>query len=499
MAIFGFGKKGSADAGADAPKDAKAPVAFSPENAAKFFGHARTSHEAGNYEYAMSMWLRGLKFHPVDMNALQAFFQSAAAFGDDPKSKKGIDKDLTREFSGSSELDKYLRALLEWSLKPLDPACAVAACEAAGKLGLPEPTKWIGDRAMGAAMRDKKPRKDHFLKLKDALARVGAFDKAAVAADAALKIDPSDGELAAEMRNLAAQTAMTKGGFDQTGQAGGFRANIRDADKQRKLEDADKIVKTEDTVDRLITDAKADYESRPEDPAALQVYVKRLLERGKPEDEARALKLLDEAHKKFGQFRFRQAAGDLRIRQARRRVAEAKSILEANPLDEDSKSVYATAVDSLAALEIEEYTMRVAAYPTDLGFKFELGRRLFARGQYDDSIALFQEAQNDPKHRVQVLNMLGQSFHKIDYIDEAVETFRRALEARDTPAELQMELRYNLLCALQSKAESSRELVVAEEADKIASSIAVVQFNYRDIRQRRDTLKKLITELKARG
>ena len=38
--------------------------------------------------------------------------------------------------------------------------------------------------------------------------------------------------------------------------------------------------------------------------------------------------------------------------------------------------------------------------------------------------------------------------------------------------------------------------VSAEEADKLASAIAIHQFNYKDIRARRDVLKKLIADLK---
>jgi hypothetical protein len=59
-----------------------------------------------------------------------------------------------------------------------------------------------------------------------------------------------------------------------------------------------------------------------------------------------------------------------------------------------------------------------------------------------------------------------------------------------------MSLRYGLLTSLQTKAEADRDLAVAEEADKLASAIAVQQFNFRDIRARRDALKKLISDLK---
>lgn len=503
MAIFGFGKKPDKpdDEKTDDAKGGKpdqAALVYSPEKAAKFYEHARVKHETGAYDYAMQMWLRGLKFDPADMKATQAFFQSAASFLQEAKSKKEFDKAHLSEFKAKSELDKYLLAIFEWSMEPTEAVPAVAATEQAGKLGLTEPARWIGERALALALRDKKPRKDWFIKLKDALSRVGVYDKAAIAADAAYKLDPNDSELGTEARNLAAKMAMTSGGFDKTGEAGGFRSNIRDQDKQRKLEEAERVGKTEETLDRVIVDTEADLARRPDDPAVIAVLAKRLVERGTPADQERAYSLLMAAYAKLKQFNFRQSAGEIRIRQQKRRALDAKQNAEANPLDDEAKAIYRKETETLIELEIAELRLRFEAYPTDIGIKYELGRRYFARGQYDDCIGFFQESQNDPKYRAPSQNMLGQSFLKIDYVDEAIETFRRAMEHRDLPNELQMELKYNLMVALVKKAEAGRDLLAAEEADKIASSIAVVQFNYRDIRGRRDALKKLIADLKVK-
>ena len=52
--------------------------------------------------------------------------------------------------------------------------------------------------------------------------------------------------------------------------------------------------------------------------------------------------------------------------------------------------------------------------------------------------------------------------------------------------------------ALQGVAGDERSLSAAEEAEKIASAILIKQFNYRDVRGRRDELKKLILELKGK-
>jgi tetratricopeptide (TPR) repeat protein len=159
--------------------------------------------------------------------------------------------------------------------------------------------------------------------------------------------------------------------------------------------------------------------------------------------------------------------------------------------------MYDQHVEDLNKLEVGEFKLRVEAYPSDLVRKFELGKRLFVAGDLDGAIGLLQEAQNDPKNRVASLMYLGQAFVKIDYVDEAIETFRRALDSREISPETTLELRYYLVTALQAKAESTRDITTAEEAEKIAASITAQQFAYRDIRARRDAVKKLVNEIRA--
>jgi tetratricopeptide (TPR) repeat protein len=466
---------------------------FSPEKAKRFFDHARTVHEATNYEYAMTSWLSGLRQDPGSMEGVEGFFRSAAAWlGADPK-RKGPSRELARTFAGKTPVERYLTALLEWGCNPTDSSLGVRATIAAAELGLAKPTVWIGERALALVGKDRRPRKDAFLQLMQAFSKVGAFELAVQAGEGACRVDPQDGKLQAEVRNMSAQATMSKGGFDQTGQVGGFRANIRDAEKQRRLEEEERLVKTEETLDRLIEHAKADYEARPGDKPTIRKYAERLLERGTPEDEETAHSVLMKAYETTREFAFRQAAGQIRLRQARRRVNK----LAAESNGEASAAVEAARKEYLA-LELEELKLRVENYPTDLGLKFELGKRLFDLGQYEEAIGLFQEAKAEVKNRSKVLSYLGQAFYQIQFYDGAVETFRQALEG--LPAgeqELAMELKYGLMVALQGRAEESGSLEDAEEAHKLVSQIAIQQFNYRDVRQRRETLKALVAKLKG--
>ncbi|MCG3121904.1 MAG: hypothetical protein GIKADHBN_00277 [Phycisphaerales bacterium] len=472
---------------------------FSPEKAQRFFHHAQTVHDTTNYEYAMQLWLSGLRLDPTSVSGLQKFFVSAAAFLTKEGEKARPSKDVTKAIASGSPVDKYLMSILEWGMRPSEATAAVRSAEQAAALGLREAVEWIGVRAFNSVVKDKKPRKDLLIKLKDAANKAGAYTLAVQSAEAALRIDPTDGELAAEIRNLSAQETMNKGGFEKAGEVGGFRSNIKDAEKQRLLEAQDAIVKSADTMDTLIKAAEEDHASRPTDVAAAQVLIKRLRERGRAEDISRAIKLNEEMYALTKQFVFREQAGDLRLAVARQRKRALEELAQSRPNDAAAAANLDKAQRDYLEFELEEFKLRVEAYPTDLGRKYALGEKYFNLGLMDESIALFQESQNDPRLRAQSLKYLGRSFLKIGWIGEAIETFRRALDARDVLPDLAIELKYDLMLSLLAKARQDRDIGAAEEADKIASSIAIQQITYRDIRAKREELKKLIGDLRTGG
>ena len=372
---------------------------FSPDKAARFFEHAKTVHETTNYEYAMQSWLAGLRQEPTSMRGLEGFWNSSVAFNGENDGKPPS-KETLRMFGGRNDVEKYLEALLQWGIKQFDALLAVKAAEAAAKLNMPEPVYWIGTRAMFVAAQEKKPRKELFLKLMEVFGKVGAFDKCVEAGSAAMKLDPTDGKLAAEVRNLAAQATMNRGGYENTGQTGGFRANVRDADKQRLLEEGERIAKTDEVLERVIREAKADYETRPDDVQAILKYLKLLRERGRPEDEKTARELAMKTYETTKQFRFREIYGELRLRLASRKLNEYKAAADKDPKNVQANATYQQARIKFAEMEIEELKLKVEAYPTDLGLKYQLGRRDYELGNFDDAIGLWRAVQRN-QHAVE--------------------------------------------------------------------------------------------------
>ncbi len=487
---------GAGEGSVDAGSPGSGGLPSDSARAAKFYKHAQSVHDTGNYEYAMTLWLQGLRQDPASQTGLELFMKSALDFAARAK-KPGATKDQLKNFDGKDGVDRYLRALLVWGARPADVPAGMKAIAAGTKLGVAEGAYWIGERVLNRARGDEKPKKETFVKLKDLFLELGAYDLAVQAGNDALSLDRTDTALEAQLRNLSAQATMTSGGYDATGDTGGFRKNIRDDEEQRLLEEGDRIVKTEDAQSRLLAAAKQDYEARPSDSAAVLKYANALIDGGTSAGEKLAMEILLKAHKDLSEFRFRQKAGDVQLRRARRKLRQLREAAKNG--DADAEQTLEQAETKYIEMEIKELELCVHAYPTDLGFKFQLGKRHFTLENYDQAIEYFQQSQNDAKSRFVSQVYLGQAFDAVGWHTEAVETLRGALQAYDSPDDnLGIELRYALMTALLRKAADSGDIADAQEAGALASGIAMRDIGYKDIRAKRDQIKQLVTELKAK-
>lgn len=477
-----------------------------PAKAARFYEHAQAMDDASNYGYAMTLWLKGIRLDPANLNALESFMKSAAGFTTHPDPERPRDpppktpkREQLEEFSGRGAWDRYLAALLHWGVKPMDWSAGLRAFEAAVKLGYREAADWIGRRVLGVAGEDPKARKDAFVRMMNLFLEIDAYSQAVVAGEIACRLDPTDARLAAEVKNVAAQATMKRGGFEegQKVEAGAFRKAVKDIQAQREVEEEERIVKTEEVQTRAIDRARTDYESRPTDVGAVQKYARLLLERGTFEDEKTAFQVLIRAFRDTQNYRFKSLAGEIDLRVARRQVREFKMAAAAEPGNVEKQQTAARAERRLAEMEAKEYEERVANNPTDLQLRFDLGERLLAIGEDEKAIEQFQQARAAPGVAAHALKGLGVAFARLGWLDEAEQSWRDAIESHSVQTDdLAIELRYGLMEVMQRKAEESRDLPSAEEAFKLASGIAVQRIGYRDIRQRRQQLQDLVKSLR---
>lgn len=496
-----FGKKKKDDAGDSGDTDASGgSVAGSggftrnEGKARKFFDHAEGAVEKNSLEFAIEMYVGGLRFDADNMIRHEQLFAVAqrrkAAGG---KRAGGKDK----KSLGSSVVDKMLLAEKIWAYDFTDQdnaidffSRAVAADAVEQDLNLTEVADWIGTMALEIPVA--KPRLRNWTKIRDLFEKLGIFDKAVLACRKALHMDMNSEALQQSMKDLEAQAYSSK---SSSGDKGNFRDNIKDEDLAAE---SARSGRGASAVDQAINARREEYEEDPEDLDRVKKLVDALLKKEAFEEDEQAMKLLARAHKTSGQYIFKVRVGDIKMKQFTRELRQLKQFVEAAPEDDSYRERYKDTLKEKLAFEIEEYADRVKNYPTDLRLKYELGRRQFATGQFDDAIGSLQQASEDPKSRTSARMYLARCFMKKEWFDEAVETITNAAEAYGiTDDTTGKELNYDKLKAQLAAADHNDDLEMAEAAAKTASEIVRADIGYKDIRDLKTQSAALVKRLKG--
>ena len=133
---------------------------------------------------------------------------------------------------------------------------------------------------------------------------------------------------------------------------------------------------------------------------------------------------------------------------------------------------------------------------TNREMKADLGRVEFDLGRYEDAMAAFQAAKDDPKLKVNSAWMLGRCFEKEGWHTEAVGEFREALAALDsTQGEKELEIKYDLMNSLIEQARAEKNAQAARDAAEVCSYILRKNIAFRDIRERRKQVDALVKEI----
>lgn len=488
--IFGWRKGESGTGGAPS-------FQAQPDKAAKFFEHARTVASTGNHEYALKLFADGLKFDPSNLAAHQAMYETAIQFFQ-ANGKPATGKDL-RTIEGSGSVHAMVIAEYTWMRDLNNVSAAMRLMEAAGKAEQSGFGQWLAPKLLNMLRKalEKKPNKKTWVQAIDLFSAVDAWKEAFECGEEAQRADPGNSDLEQRMRQLTAARAIQQGGYQQNfGQSGAFRAQVRDTDKQKQLEAAQSISGAGGSEEIALEAAKKDFEDNPMSPEAINRYGALLRKRGTPQDEEKAIEVFTLGFQRLSEYRFKMNADDVRLLQARRAEREARAALEQAPDNPALQQTHEAARQRLLDLESQVFRERVAKYPTHRDLKAELGRVEYELGNYEEAMAAFQAAKDDPKLRVYAAWMLGRCFAKAGWMSEAIEEYREAIGALDaTQAERELEIKYDLMLALIALAQQEKSSALAKEAADICSTIVRRNISFKDVRQKRKDVDELVRAL----
>ncbi|MFA6133326.1 MAG: tetratricopeptide repeat protein [Phycisphaerae bacterium] len=437
-----------------------------------FFDRADEVVETGNWDFAIEMYLEGIKREPDNV---QRGHQRLWEAGLKRKYKGGKPASMIEQLKHRPGKDPVTNLVNAQFLMAKDPG-ALAHMElvlkCARALSLPATTKWIADIMLEWQSKAVKPPKRVLLLLIDAYAAIEEYRLAIEACQIALKFSPEDNALVDMLSDFSAKHTIKKGKYDQEGD---FVKGVKDLKTQEDLIQKDSLSQSKSFLEEHVDKARADYLASPTVIGKINILVDTLLKLEREEAETEAVNVLTKAHQETGSYQFKSRIGDIRIAQMTRKYRKLAAAGDKEAAIEQAKRQL--------AFEIEEYSERAVNYPTDLGLKFELGRRLFMAGRYDDSIGLLQQAQREPRRQLQAMNYLGQAFAKKGWLPEAAQTLERALQVEGMTETATLNIRYSLGDVLEQMGELQR-------AQEQFSKVAQADFNFKDVRARVDVVRK---------
>lgn len=468
-----------------------------PDKARPFLDRARDVAEKGNATYALQLFANAVRFDPANIAIHDAFFECAKVFfaaGGAPAKPADL-----KQLESATAVDRFAQAEYSWMRDPNNLDRALELLDAAGKAGQVEFGGWFAPKALNlvASAMAKKPNKKVWKRAKDLFSDVQAWNEAFIAGEQAVKLDPTDTELINDLKQLTAARAIQQGGYDQTaGAEGGYRKNVRDLERQRELEASESITGSGGSDERNLELRKKAYQENPLSTENVQLYAQALRKSGDPEQEKLAYQVYMQAWTALKEYRFKQAAGEIKISRARRQLAAITAKAAQNPADAAAQADAEKARRAVLELEIAEYKERAAAYPTDRTVKYEIGRIMADQGKAEEAMPYLQQAKEEPKLRMAAAHLLGRCFAAEKWHVEAVEEYKAALSWVDpSQSDRELEIRYELMLALIELARAERSLQHAKDAADICSAILRKDIGYRDIRSRRKELDALVKEL----
>jgi tetratricopeptide (TPR) repeat protein len=455
------------------------------EKARIFFERARKVAWTNNFDYAIDMYLEGLRCAPDALEEGHIPLRELALLRQGKGGKKPTMVEKVKRMRGKTPLERMINAAYLLAKDPDHIPYAEALLKASVEGDYRKTAKWIADLLFQANNASSKPSLQTYQLLMNSYSAIELYDRAVVACQFAFELKGDDEELENQLRTLEAELAVSKGKYDQ---AGDFRKAIVNRESQEKLHSQEGMIKSADYRLSAVEEAKKAFAQDPNLPKNIFNLAQALAETEDEKSENEAIRLLENAYANKKDFSFKQRAGQIKIALLIRRVRRARALIEADPSDIQAKEQYNRLVLELKNAELEHYRLNVENYPTDVHAKYEYGIRLFRNEQFDDAIPLFQESQKDPRHKIASMSKIGSCFYMKGWYTDAIDIFKQAIDVYEIQDDsIAKELRYNLARSYEANGDS-------EKALELYRRIAQLDFGYKDVRQRVDVLRKKDTK-----
>ncbi len=440
-----------------------------PRKAREMFDKGFAAMERGNLDYAIDMFMSVLDLEPRLLRA-RKFLRAAQL------KKVGTGSALKHTLSSVKGASGLLKAKGLVAKKPLEALKATEQLLSIDPLNMTF-IRMLDQAAMAAdlpeiAVQGMEVAKEHHPRDTEILERLGQLylavhqpNRARACFEELVALKPNDQKALKALKDSAALDTMQSGGWDS---AGSYRDVMKDSKQATILEQQARSVKAATGVEALIEDTLAKIAREP-DNVNYRRALADLYSRGKRYDEA--LQVLQEALAKSGGADpdvDRSIAG-VRVAQYDARFSELKAAgqaAEAQALDAEKQEFLFTNAKE-----------RVAKYPTDLQFKYDLGVMLYDRGEITEAIQQFQASQQNPQRRTMSLYYLGLCFQAKKQYDIAVTQLELAVADLTRMDDMKKDIVYQLGQLAELMNDTDKAMARYKE-------IYAVDIGYRDVAEK---------------
>jgi tetratricopeptide (TPR) repeat protein len=361
------------------------------------------------------------------------------------------------------------------AIDPFSPKANEILAQAAAALDLPK----VAALAYETICEGKPDNTEPFQKLADLYVQQKEWEKAQNAYERLLQINPRDGDAMSAMKNVTAQIASLRGGWEKKG--GDFRDSLKDKGQAEALEQAGKIVKTEDAIQAQIAQLSAKVQAEPgnltwpKQVGALYVQLAEHDTDGKYYDSAIEWYqyTFDLGNKMDSSLE--KTISELRLKKLDKNILLYKDAAATDPAQ--YQEYYDTLVVQRKQVVLEMAQHRVERYPTEFEFHFQLGKAYVDLEMYKEALQPLQNGAKSPAVRTDALNLIGYCQWKRKMLDMAEKTFTNVANEIPVMNELKKDILYNLGLVLE---ESGKKELYIEKMKEIYE----VDMSYKDVAQR---------------
>jgi tetratricopeptide (TPR) repeat protein len=401
------------------------PVSTLDPRVQKQLENAQTALQRGNFDYVIEVTGQVLKGAPgcLQVRKLQRVAQM--------RQFQTKNRMMTKAFGSYTQAGMLFSSAKKDPAKALENADKLLAAdptsvpalkllsEAATLLDLLETAAWAWECVHGVAPTDR----EALLNMGEAYLVAKKPKDALRAADELLKMRPQDGDALNLMRKASIAITSDKGNWEEKGS---FRDKLKDEAMAVSLEQAAKVVTSEEMNTRLIKEAIERHEKQPESLDHLRAIVDGYRKQNNFEEALVWLRKARQLQSGMGDTSLEKQETELQVSLLEKRVKALEGDLAAAPDAADVKARIEAAKTELATFRLSDAKSYVERYPNDYGARFTLANLYFDLRDYQNAIANYQQAQKNPKVRIQALAGMGKALKARKMFDLAVAQLQNA-------------------------------------------------------------------------